>query len=340
MDKGLALFESLLSDAQADDEALAKLISNKLKEREDNKKEKSYIHRGGMHNYGKYGNDSPFKHKLSEEDMKGLSASDLTGKINQLTSFKHLIFYYGPEENEAVLSTLNSLHAIPSELIPYPEERQFPELDNTENLVYFVDYDMVQTEMLMISKSQSFNPELLPHASIFNEYFGAGLSSIVFQEIRESKALAYSAYAYYTTPSKKEKSHYVQAYIGTQTNKLEQATDAIMELLNNMPEAQGQFEDAKLAALKKIETNRITKSSIFWTYFNNKKKGIDYDIRSDYYKVIGEMEMSDLKGFFEKNVKGRNFTYLVIGNRDEVDFDSLKKLGKVQELSLEDVFGY
>ncbi|HAW51251.1 MAG TPA: peptidase M16 [Flavobacteriales bacterium] len=340
MDKGLSLFESLLKDPQPDDEALGKLISNKLKERDDNKKEKYYIHRGAMQDYGKYGKDNPFKHILSKDELMAVKATDLTDKIKQITSFEHLIFYYGPEENESVLASLHNLHQTPSELMPYPEEKIFPELDNTENLVYFVDYDMVQTELLMISKSQSFNTELLPKASIFNEYFGAGLSSIVFQEIRESKALAYSAYAYYSSPSRKENSHYIQAYIGTQTNKLGQATDAIIELLNNMPEAQGQFEDAKLTALKQIETNRITKSNIFWTYYNNKKKGIDYDIRSTIYEDINKMQMSDLKAFFDQNIKGRNFSYLVIGNRSEVDFESLKKLGKVHELSLEEVFGY
>jgi predicted Zn-dependent peptidase len=340
MDKGLALFESLLSDAQPDDEALTKLVSNKLKERDDIKKEKYYIHRNAMQNYGKYGNVNPFKNMLSEEELKAIKASELIDLIKKITSFEHLIFYYGPQENEAVLSSLHQMHQTPDQLIPYPEEKLFPELENTENLVYFVDYDMVQTELLMISKSQLFNPTILPHASIFNEYFGAGLSSIVFQEIRESKALAYSAYAYYSSPSKIDDSHYIQAYVGTQTNKLGQATEAIMELLNNMPEAEGQFEDAKLTALKQIETNRITKSNIFWTYFSNKKKGIDYDIRKPNYDVIEKMQMSDLKGFFEENVKGRNFTYLVIGNRNEVDFESLKKLGKVRELSLEDVFGY
>jgi hypothetical protein len=180
----------------------------------------------------------------------------------------------------------------------------------------------------------------MPQAYIFNEYFGAGLSSIVFQEIRESKALAYAAYAYFSTPDKPEKSHYVQAYIGTQTNKLGQATEAILELLNNMPEAEGQFEDARLAALKKIETNRITKSSIFWTYLSNKERGIDHDYRKDSYEVIGKMNMTDLKNFFEQNIKGHDFTYLVIGKRSEVDFDALKKLGTVKELSMKEIFGY
>ena len=160
------------------------------------------------------------------------------------------------------------------------------------------------------------------------------------QEIRESKALAYAAYCFYTVPSKMDESHYLQAYIGTQTNKLGQATDAIIELLNNMPEAQGQFEDAKTAALKKIETERITKSGIFWNYYSARERGLDTDVRKSIYNEVAKMEMSNLKSFFSENIAGKKFTYCVIGKRDEVDFEALKKLGEVKELTLEEIFGY
>lgn len=339
-EEGVQLFENLLADAQPDVEALEKMISNVLKEREDNKKEKYYIHRAGMASYATYGPDNPFKYMLSEAEMKAIKPEELAEKIKQITSYKHLVFYYGPQEDDKILTSLADLHKTPDNLLEYPAEKEFPQLEMNEDLVYFVDYDMVQTEMLMITKSDQFNKELLPYANLFNEYFGAGLSSIVFQEIRESKALAYSAYCYFSSPGEKDKAHYLQAYIGTQTNKLEQATDAIMELLNNMPEADGQFQDAKTAAMKKIETDRVTKSSIFWSYYSAKERGLDSDVRKYNYNEISKMELNNLKQFFDDKIKGKDFTYCVIGKRDEVDFEALKKLGKVKELSLEEIFGY
>jgi predicted Zn-dependent peptidase len=337
---GLKLFENLLANPVADEEALMKMVSNTQKEREDKKKEKSYIHRSAMGNYAKYGTVNPFKNILTTDEMNAISADQLIEKIKQLTSYEHIVFYYGPEKDKVIIDQLTAQHKTPENLLAYPEEKIFPELENSENLVYFVDFDMVQTELLMINKSHMFNKELMPYANIFNEYFGAGLSSIVFQEIRESKALAYAAYCYYSTPGEMDKSHYLQAYIGTQTNKLGQASEAIMELLNDMPEADGQFQDAKTAAMKKIETDRVTKSSIFWSYYTAKKRGLDEDARKYLYSEIGKMELTNLKEFFDGNIKGRNFTYCIIGKRDEVDFEALKKLGQVKELSLEEVFGY
>jgi hypothetical protein len=55
---------------------------------------------------------------------------------------------------------------------------------------------------------------------------------------------------------------------------------------------------------------------------------------------MGNLDMAQLSAFFNVNVKGKNYTYLVIGNRDLVDMDALKEMGELEELSLEDIFGY
>ena len=185
-----------------------------------------------------------------------------------------------------------------------------------------------------------YNDNLIAPARLFNEYFGSGLSSIVFQEIRESKALAYSAYSYFTTPNDLEKSHYIRAYLGTQVDKLAEATEALLELMNNMPEVDAQFEDARIASMKKIETSRTKRSNLFWQYLNAKKMNRNYDLNKDVYTDLNEMSMKDLKVFFDQNIKGRDYAFTVIGNKQLVDINAVKKLGRYQELTLEDIFGY
>ncbi len=133
------------------------------------------------------------------------------------------------------------------------------------------------------------------------------MSSIVFKEIRESKSLAYSAFSSFSNASEVGKPNYTYAYVGTQANKLEQAVNAMMDLMNDMPEAQEQFNAAKEATLKKIAAQRITKSNIFWTYENLKKRGITNDNREEMYNTIKNMTMLDLKKFFDENIKGGNY---------------------------------
>ena len=338
-EKGVELFEHILKNVQPDQIAYDNMIKDILRKRSDNKKSKWRI-QSAMRDYAKYGNDSPSKYILSKKELKKVDVQKLVDKIKALSSFEHYIYYYGRKNIIDVQNILKKHHFIAEDLRPVIPSKQFLELDNEENIVYFSDYDMVQSEISMISKGPNYQKELIAPGRLFNEYFGSGLSSIVFQEIRESKALAYSARSYFSTPNQLDRSHYVTAYLGTQVDKLNEATLALLELMNNMPESEGQFNDAKTAALKKIETSRTKRSSIFWRYLDAKKLGIDYDINKDIYQEINLLTLNDLRLFFNQNIKDKNYTFLVIGNRDLVDKKALKKIGDYQELSLDQLFGY
>ncbi|HAQ38399.1 MAG TPA: hypothetical protein DCQ58_07815, partial [Saprospirales bacterium] len=94
--------------------------------------------------------------------------------------------------------------------------------------------DMVQTEIGFQRWDEPFDPGRMPIISAFNEYYGGGMSSIVFQEIREAKALAYSTYGFYSNPAKKEDPYKAGFYVGTQSDKLTEAFDAMITLIEDM----------------------------------------------------------------------------------------------------------
>ena len=234
---------------------------------------------------------------------------------------------------------LNTYHKVPASLKDYPPAKEYVQL-NTGNNVYFADFDMVQSELYFIAKGKKFDPKKLAISAVFNMYFGNGMSSVVFQEIRESKSLAYAVGAAYQPSSKKEDYDRMAAYIGTQANKLPQAVDAMLELMNDMPVNEQQFNEAKEAALKQIAAQRITKSSVFWNYERLLKRGIDYDIREEMYDEIQNMTMQDVSNFFDSDVKGQDFSISVIGNKKDLDLEALKKLGKVHEMDVDYLFNY
>lgn len=340
LEPGLMFFEEILADVQPDEEALENMVDGILKKRQDDLRSKGKILFTAMANYAQYGPDSPFRNNLSEEELNALDPAELTQKIKDLTSYNHRIFYYGPEDSEDAMAVIEENHDVPQEFLAYPEPRTYKELPLDQSQVFFVDYDMVQSEMLMLSKGPEFDVTLLPEASMFNQYFGSGLSSIVFQEIRESKALAYSAYSYFSTPTRADESHYIRAYIGAQVDKLPDASDAMLDLMNNLPKADIQFESARDAAMKQIETNRTTRESIFWSYESAKKLGLDYDRNKPIYESLQNMSFNELQSFFDNNIKGNKYTYSVIGNRELVDHTVLQELGEYEELTLEELFGY
>ena len=229
----------------------------------------------------------------------------------------------------------------PAELKKVLPARVYREADTNVDQVYFVDFPMVQAEILMLSKgTPKFNLNEYIMSDYFNNYFGGGLSSIVFQEIRESRALAYSASCNYTSPAKRDRSHYFTSYVGTQPDKMKDAMIAMREIIEKMPVSEDQMENARQSVLKRIESERITRSNIFWTYKANMERGINYDVRKDVYQKIQNTTVQDLKQFQETYVKGRHYTILGLGSKDRIEMNYLKSLGDVIEMKLQDVFGY
>ena len=338
LNEGLALLEHLWENAVANQETYNKYVEKIAKGRVDNKTQKGNILWSGLYSYGQYGENSRLRDIYQLDELEAVNPEELVTIVKDLRNYKQRMFYYGKDVSKAV-EALNTTHNIPSELKEYPEATVYTEVETGGN-VYYVNYDMVQAEMLLLAKGAPFEAENMAASTLFNTYFGSGLSSIVFQEIRESKSLAYSAFSSYQNASKKGNANYVMAYVGTQANKMEQAVNAMMDLMNDMPEAKEQFEAAKAATLKKIAAQRITKSNIFWSYERLQKLGIDNDHREAMYNTIKDMSMEDLKEFFNTNIKGEQYNVLVIGNKNDVDMDALSKLGKVQEMEVDHLFNY
>jgi predicted Zn-dependent peptidase len=340
-EKGFELFEHLLADAQPNPEALKNLVKDILKQRADAKLNKYTILNRAMYNYGVYGKNSPYRNILSEEELNALTPEELIELVKQIPNYKHRVLYYGPLSSDDLVVLLDKHHNVPDSFMPIPAEQTFEELATLTNKIYVCNYDMKQAEVNMLSKSVPYNRDNVAVRTLFNEYYGGNMSSVVFQTLRESKALAYSVWGSYTSPNRPEKAHYIRSYIGTQADKIKEALDGMFDLLNEMPESQNSFEDSKNGIIKRIQTERITKSSILWRYENDKRMGNAYkDYRMDVYENVPNMTMDDLHEFFNDYIKGREYTILVLGDVNKLDFNVLKQYGQVQQLSLEEVFGY
>lgn len=339
IEKATQLFENLLANPQPNEPALTNLVSDILKKREDAKLDKGEILFGALTAYGKYGKNSSYTNILSATELKNLKSEELISIIKDVTAYQHRVLYYGDNSLEEVTAMLNKLHITPSTLKPTPLPVKFQETEANTN-VYAVDYDMKQAEVIFISKDEKYNKSIAPDIRLFNEYFGGGMSSIVFQEMRESKALAYSVFSSYSTAGKKADYNYVFSYIGTQSDKLPEAMKGMMELVNSMPESENNFNASKESIIQSIRTERITKAGILFNYENAQRLGLDYDIRRDVYKNVPGITFQQLRAFEEMHVKNKQYTVLVIGKKENLDLKTLEKYGKVTFLSLEDIFGY
>ncbi|MAZ01168.1 MAG: peptidase M16 [Flavobacteriales bacterium] len=339
-EKSLNLLEDLLKNPVADEEALQNLKIDVLKKRNDSKLNKNTILFSGMRSYARYGKESPFSNVLSDFEIQNLKSQDLIEIIKNLTTNDHIITYYGSCEINNLKNKLKEIHTNTQNLNKVSEEKEFKELEINRNKIFIVNYDMKQAEVLFFAKGPNLQIEEIPLMKFHNEYFGGGMSSIVFQEMRESKALAYSVYSTYTIPSEKDNSHYSFSYIGTQADKLSEGMQGMFDLLNDMPEAKINMENARNGIIQKTNTERITKSKVINQYLKAEKMGLNYDIRKDIYNGVKNFQMNDLVNFHNNYIKNDNYTIMILGNKDALDLEKIKKYGEIEFLTLTDVFGY
>lgn len=336
--KGLELFEHLLKEVKPDDVVLQNMVSDILKDRADAKLNKEVILYQAMVNYGKYGARNPFTEAASEDQLKQLKGEQLVKLIQQLSTFDLRVLYYGGLSTDDLTAAIERFHNMEVRN-PVPAMKDY-EVDLNKNKVYVVDFEMKQADIVMLAKGQKYDPAVSADLALYNEYFGGGMSSIVFQDLRESKALAYSAGSRFSAPDKKDRYFINSASIGTQADKLPEAMAGMMALLREMPKSEVQFKAAKSSVVQRLRTDRINKSWILFDYEDAMRLGLKENLRKYIYDKVQKMELKDVAAFQEKNVKNMVYTTLVLGKKSELDIKTLEKYGEVKFLDLKDVFGY
>jgi predicted Zn-dependent peptidase len=340
MPQAVALVDELLNAPKANDEALQNVVADIIKQREDTKKEKESILFSGMSSYLYFGEKNPANSGVKNADLEKINSAELFDLLKKCLSYKHIIAYYGPEKVEKVIADVEKNRKLSENPADAPERQYFVEVENKEPIVYWYDFDMVQAELLFCARLGQYDKNILPKSTMYNEYFGGGMNSIVFQEMRESRALAYSVSASFRTANSLKNYNTFRGYIGTQADKLADAMAGMTDIIINMPTSEKAFETAKKNLLSRYETERITKQMKIYSFINAREMGNTYDIRKDIYEKCKVMTLKDVKDFQEKNIKNLKFSIAVIGSKDKLNFDVLKKYGRVVELNFEQVFGY
>ncbi|MFA7358811.1 MAG: insulinase family protein [Bacteroidales bacterium] len=340
MPEALNLLETLLADAQVNQQAFDNMIQDILKDRANAKLSQSRIF-SMLRNYAVYGPKSPATNVLSNQELLNLKPEALIDVLGKMTSYQHKVLYYGPDSKEELTAVLNEKHQLPETLLELPAAKEFPYLQTKDNQVLFAQYNAKQLYLSMYSNSgELFDLEKEPLTTLYNEYFGGSMNSIVFQEMREARGLAYSAAAAYVTPSRAGRPYSMVSIIATQTDKMDDALQAFYQIIEDMPESEAAFKLAKDGLFSRLRTERILRSNILWTYLDALDYGIEEDSRKYLFESLVDLDLEDLKAFQQEWIKNRSYSYCVLGDEKEVDFKRLAKYGPLNKIDLETLFGY
>lgn len=338
-DKAVKLLEDIVRNCEPDEKALENLKARIQKSRADAKLSKGSIIRG-LQNYALYGENNPFNYQLNDAELKAVKASELTAILHDLFNHKHRIIYYGPQPLAAFTTALSSAHRMPAAFANDPPAQKFERQKTDSNNVLFTNYDMVQSEIFWLRSGSKYDSSKVPVIELYNNYFGGGMGSIVFQTIRESKALAYATFSGYMSPDKKDKNYTSVAYVGSQADKMNEAITAMDELLNELPRTDEGLEASKESIRQDIASQRIRKADVIFTYLDAEELGLSTDNRKQVYQQVPKLGFADLQKFQQEYIANKPYTYCIVASKDKIRQEDLKKIGAVRELSLEQLFGY
>ncbi|MDR0973550.1 MAG: insulinase family protein [Prevotellaceae bacterium] len=340
MPKTLDLFEKVLAGVQVNKAIYDNIVADILKSRANAKTNQS-TNFSRVLNYAMYGPLSAATNFLSTDELQQMNPQTLIDKLRAFSGYKHRIVYYGPDSPEKLLAALETYHKVPARLTDAPKPVKFPFVKTPTTKIYIAPYQANQIYMSQYSNTgETYNPAIEPTRTLYNAYFGGGMNGIVFQEMREARGLAYSANASLVSPSRLSDPYVMRTQIATQNDKMMQAIATFNEIINDMPRSEAAFKLAKDGLIARLRTQRTTKSAVLSRYLTLQDLGLTTDPNIKLYNDVQNMTLNDVVKFQQEQVKNRTYSYVILGDEATLDMESLGKLGPIQRLTTEEIFGY
>ena len=287
-----------------------------------------------MSEYLLYGEKSDMIDRLPLMDITGLSISNLTGEFQRATDYESEIHYVGNLPFDEVYDIL-------SKNLPLKQgekESTSPDIKPLttykENTVYFVPFnDAKQSNICFYVESDNDTKTNDVYSSAFSYYFSQGFNSIIMQEIREFRSMAYFAGGSVRNPAKPDYPVYYIGALGTQADNTIEAVDLFYKLLTDMPEYPERITNLKNYLRQTMLISKPDFRNASQIYETWKLRGYEKTPAEENLQKIENLTFDDIKKYYEEHIKGKKIAISVVGDPRQVDVKALEKYGKVVRLT-------
>ena len=165
------------------------------------------------------------------------------------------------------------------------------------------------------------------------------MNAIVFQEMREARGLAYSASAYYASPSRTDDPSTSTPTSSRRTTRWATASASSISCSTLFPSAR---LPSKWHAESDEEHCLFPHHEVWHPHqlLVQPKRGLNYDLRRTIYEQLPKITLRDLVEFEKEYMAEKPYRYIILGDEKELDMDLLQKIGPIKRLSTEEIFGY
>ena len=333
----LLLCQEKLMNPGNDENKLATLIDEETSAQKMQKKDASAWGTALFH-YALYGNFSPEIHKMTLNELKKVSGEELLEAFQQATSSDGHVTYVGNHAPDMVAELLHqTMLQEPAKSTSDPRIKKA----TSQELPALCTYD--KPTILLVSNKQ-FNQSniyfYLQAKSViglkqrtlclaYNEYMNGSMAGVIFQEIRELRSLGYSAYGGYSYDWLNRRQGMVWGYLGTQADKTLEGCEEMAKLLTQFPDKPEKFENAKEAAIRKLESSAIHFRDLPAKVWQWQEQGYKGDPTTEQLQLLHSITFDDVNEFYKTSTERSNMVITVAGDKKRMD---LKALGEKFEI--------
>ncbi|NUM55711.1 MAG: insulinase family protein [Candidatus Hydrogenedentes bacterium] len=337
LEKSIELMMDVINNPSTDQQTVDQLKQIIIERREDAKKDPATIS-AAVVQFHRYGPDSSFLRMMPGDQVKQLTSEELFGLTKGLLEYKHAVSYVGSLPRERVIELIRKYHPINGALKDVPPYRvkQMRQPERTE--IYFYDKETAQSQVQIDFPSEPYNEARVPAINMFNNYFGGGMAGLVFQELREARALAYAVGARYVTGARAVDQNYMVGGIGTQTDKTPEAIEGFVELFDAMPVSEDRFAISRASLLNSFTSSRLGFREVLNSVRSWERLGLEPDPRKARYEAAVNADVNLLMDFYKTQISGRPKLISITGDKSKIDMTRLAKIGPIREVGQDEIF--
>lgn len=334
MEETLVLLDTWISKAKFEQDTLDKMVENKISERSDQIEDPRYLGRA-LTAYAQLGKDSRYLAEPSNRDLKRAKARSLAKLVAKAPNFQHRTMYYGPRsaEDAAKAVALGEKHKRVAE----PKARRYRKQKGMQ--IYFLPRDVAKSSVSMVMPLGVLGDEDRARARLLQEYFGGGMASIIFQEIREARGLAYFARGGVRTGSRPTDDWAFSGMMDTQSNKTIDALSFFLELVRERPLDSSRTDEAKVSLEEEYRSSRVEPRFIVYMVDRWFDRGDDKDPRPAEREGAVATDNTRLQDFANM-VTEAPVIISILGNESEIDMKALGGIAKVREVKPAQLFSW
>src|SRR5574344_972744 len=287
-----------------------------------------------------YGNQSEYLNKTPLKQWKKRSGEELLSEVATIFQYDGGVTYSGNTDPQRVVQLLSEQGLVKNNPIKGDHKIKVSQRYSEPKVFVASNKKFNQSNIYFYTPSADLDFQNEAIGQMFNKYFGHDMYSIVFQEIREFRSLGYTAYANFSQDYLHRDAGSLTCFLGTQSDKTLDGIDAMMGLVNNLPDREDKFNTAKNALIQSRNSDYVGFRSLPQTVWTWQQRGYSEDPRPAITKIIENAQYSDINNFYRQYIQSRPIIIMMAGNAKRFDTKTLEKYGQVNILKQKDIFRF